>query len=238
MTLETIKANTSYVDSSFSAYKTSQLSIVSTDNNATPKIEKPDDDINDTVTISDKAMKLYAQDKAAQESSTQTTSTTNGTSSDTEINKANKKLSKAEQQEVVELKKRDSEVKTHEQAHLSAAAGLSASAPSYTYQTGPDGQEYAIGGEVSVTFVESNDPEENIKNAQTMKAAALAPADPSGQDRAVARNADQIISQAEQQLKEQENEKNNSSNQSLNSTETSSDKSQDNQEIADKNISV
>lgn len=62
--------------------------------------------------------------------------------------KANNELSDEEQKQVEELQKRDREVKQHEQAHLSAGAGIVVSGPTYQYQRGPDGNQYAIGGEV------------------------------------------------------------------------------------------
>lgn len=115
-------------------------------------------------------------------------------------------LTPAEKQDVAQLQARDAEVKAHEQAHRAAAGGLSTSSASYEYQVGPDGQKYAVGGEVSISFNKSSDPEENIDKAQAMKAAALAPAQPSAQDRSVARSADAIIADAKQVLAEAESE--------------------------------
>lgn len=113
-------------------------------------------------------------------------------------------LSQAEMQEVQQLKARDAEVKAHEQAHIAAAVGLTASAPSYDYQTGPDGKKYAVGGEVNISFMSGNNPEEDIRNAETMRNAALAPSEPSGQDRSVAKSAEKIIQEAKEKLAEQQ----------------------------------
>lgn len=115
-------------------------------------------------------------------------------------------LTQEELQQVQELKQRDAEVRAHEQAHISAAAGLRTSAASYDYQTGPDGKKYAVGGEVSISFTSSGDPEEDIQNAETMRNAALAPAEPSGQDRSVAKDAEKIIQQAKEKLTEQQDQ--------------------------------
>lgn len=115
-------------------------------------------------------------------------------------------LTQEELQQVQELKQRDTEVRAHEQAHISAAAGLRTSAASYDYQTGPDGKKYAVGGEVSISFTSSGDPEEDIQNAETMRNAALAPAEPSGQDRSVAKEAEKIIQQAKEKLAEQQDQ--------------------------------
>jgi len=109
-------------------------------------------------------------------------------------------LTQDEQGEVVQLKQRDQEVRTHEQAHQSAGAGLTGSA-SYTYTTGPDGKRYAVGGEVSIdTSPKRNDPSGTIQKMQQVIAAALAPADPSGQDRAVAAQASSAMATARMEL--------------------------------------
>lgn len=94
-------------------------------------------------------------------------------------------LSPEEQKIVAELRARDAEVRAHEAAHMAAGGGLTGGA-SFTYQVGPDGQRYAIGGEVSIDASPGNTPQETVMKAQRIRAAALAPADPSAQDRAVA----------------------------------------------------
>lgn len=99
-------------------------------------------------------------------------------------------LSDDEKKRVQELKKIDREVRTHEQAHLAAAGGLSRGGASFTYTKGPDSKRYATGGEVSIEIspVDGN-PKETIRRMQQLRRAALAPADPSGQDRSVAAKA-------------------------------------------------
>ncbi len=94
-------------------------------------------------------------------------------------------LSEDEEKVVRELKQRDQEVRRHEAAHA-AAGGSFAGSPTFTYEAGPDGQRYAVGGEVSIDASPGRTPEETIRKADQIRAAALAPADPSGQDRAVA----------------------------------------------------
>jgi hypothetical protein len=99
-------------------------------------------------------------------------------------------LSQEEQAVVAELRARDREVRDHEQAHA-RVGGPYAGEPSYSYQTGPDGQRYAIGGEVAIDVAPiDGDPEATIQKMEVVKAAALAPAEPSGQDRKVAALAD------------------------------------------------
>ncbi len=94
-------------------------------------------------------------------------------------------LSADERKMVAELRARDAEVRAHEAAHMAAGGGLTGGA-SFTYQVGPDGGRYAIGGEVSIDASPGNTPQETVMKAQRIRAAALAPADPSAQDRAVA----------------------------------------------------
>jgi hypothetical protein len=110
------------------------------------------------------------------------------------------KKEQAEQQRIAELKARDQEVKVHEQAHA-AIGGQYAGAPSYEYETGPDGQQYAVGGEVRIDVSEiPNDPRATIQKMQQVKAAALAPAEPSNADRAVAAQASRTLMEAQADL--------------------------------------
>jgi hypothetical protein len=104
-----------------------------------------------------------------------------------------------EQEMVKELQARDREVRTHEMAHL-AAGGQYASGPTYTYQTGPDGKRYAIGGEVQIDTSPEKTPEETIRKMELVKRAALAPAEPSAQDVRVAQLAEQQRSEAQAEL--------------------------------------
>ncbi len=105
----------------------------------------------------------------------------------------------AEQQQLTELKQRDAEVRAHEQAHASLG-GQYASSPRYEYERGPDGRRYAVGGEVSIDISEASTPEETIRKAQQVKAAALAPAEPSAQDLRVATEATQIVLEARTEI--------------------------------------
>lgn len=108
-----------------------------------------------------------------------------------------------EEEEIEKLKERDREVRRHEQAHFQAA-GNYASPPKYEYQTGPDGKRYAVGGSVQIDLSEiTNDPEATLSKARVIKRAALAPEEPSAQDRKVAREADQMAAQAQKDINEQ-----------------------------------
>jgi hypothetical protein len=115
----------------------------------------------------------------------------------------NQQESADEQRKLDELKKRDAEVRAHEQAHANVGGDL-ASAPSYEFQLGPDGRQYAVGGEVSIDLaVVPGDPQATIVKMQKVKAAALAPADPSSADRRVASEATQRVLQAQAELAKQ-----------------------------------
>jgi hypothetical protein len=124
----------------------------------------------------------------------------NGQSTSQDGSSEDKRQQAAEQREIAELKKRDAEVKAHEQAHASVGGQLAGS-PSYSYQTGPDGQKYAVGGEVNIDLAEvPGDPQATIIKMQQVKAAALAPADPSGADQQIAAEASRRIVEAQIEL--------------------------------------
>ncbi|WP_434472120.1 putative metalloprotease CJM1_0395 family protein [Aeromonas veronii] len=105
-----------------------------------------------------------------------------------------------QEQQVQDLVERDKEVRTHEQAHQSAG-GEYASSPTYQFTQGPDGKRYATGGEVQIdTSVVPGDPAATIAKMQQIRSAALAPAEPSAQDLAVARSAAASEAKARKEL--------------------------------------
>lgn len=109
-------------------------------------------------------------------------------------------LEDSELQELADLKARDREVRAHEAAHQ-AVGGQYAGSISYVYERGPDGAQYAVGGEVSIdTSPVQGDPQATIEKMRVVRAAALAPAEPSPQDRAVAAEAMQLMLQAQTEL--------------------------------------
>ncbi|MCP4746781.1 MAG: hypothetical protein GY874_11670 [Desulfobacteraceae bacterium] len=120
--------------------------------------------------------------------------------------KSNEDLSTEEKQRVNELKKRDAEVRAHEQAHMAAGAGVVTGGASYQYEVGPDGKRYAVGGEVKIDVSAERTAEATIRKMQQVKQAALAPAQPSGTDRAVAAKATQAQAQARMEKAAQEAE--------------------------------
>jgi len=110
-------------------------------------------------------------------------------------------LSADEKKQVEQLKTRDREVRAHEAAHKAAAGSLARGGASFEFEDGPDGRRYAVGGEVSInTSKVSGDPQATISKARTIRAAANAPAQPSGQDRAVAAQATQMEAEARQEV--------------------------------------
>lgn len=120
---------------------------------------------------------------------------------------AQDELTPDEQQQVQQLKQRDAEVRRHEQAHVSAAGGYARGGANFTYTTGPDGKRYATGGEVSIDTSPERTPQATIAKMETIKHAALAPAQPSSQDRAVYAQAARAETKARQDLAEQQVEK-------------------------------
>lgn len=103
-------------------------------------------------------------------------------------------------QEVRELAAVDREVRAHEAAHAAVGGNL-AGGPSFRFVTGPDGQRYAVGGEVPISLeVVPDDPAATLQNAVQVQAAALAPVQPSPQDLQVAAAAAQLIVESQLQL--------------------------------------
>ncbi len=109
-------------------------------------------------------------------------------------------LDEGEQAEVRRLRATDRKVRQHEQAHLAAGAGITRGGANFSYKRGPDGVLYAVGGEVSIDTSGGKTPEETIAKMKRVKAAALAPADPSPQDRRVAAAAAARASRASAEL--------------------------------------
>lgn len=155
----------------------------------------------DSVEISDEAQQqVEAEEKAAA-----TEEEANPTEPSGETNASGESLTEEELELVEELEQTDQEVRAHEQAHLSAAGGLATSGASFTYETGPDGQQYAVAGEVGIDTSEvPDDPEATANKARQIRAAALAPADPSSQDLKVAADASQMEAEATAEMAQQQ----------------------------------
>ena len=126
---------------------------------------------------------------------------------DEKTDPAQDKYTPEEERQLEELRRTDQEVRAHEQAHVAAGGNN----PRYDYQVGPDGQQYAVGGTTDIQVqAQGDDPDSKLAQAQKLRNAALAPADPSGQDLSVAGKANKIeaearMEKAQQQLEEMEN---------------------------------
>jgi len=151
-----------------------------------PDVEKAPANL-DKVTLSNEAIEKYQSVKEPSQSEEQ-----NKDSSP-------QNLSDEEKQKIEELKTRDAEVRQHEQKHLAAGAPYTSS-PTYEYTKGPDGKQYATGGEVDVDTSKESTPEETIEKAKVIKKSATAPAEPSAQDRKVAAQAAQMEREAKAEL--------------------------------------
>jgi hypothetical protein len=107
---------------------------------------------------------------------------------------------------VRQLQSRDIEVRNHERAHQ-AIGGQLASAPTYSFTKGPDGQRYAVSGEVSIDVSDvPGDPSATYEKMARVRRAALAPAEPSAQDRQVAAMAAQKMAEAQADIAQQQRE--------------------------------
>ena len=112
-------------------------------------------------------------------------------------------LDQAEVRQLETLRTRDREVRAHEAAHVAAGGRYVQGGPTYTFHTGPDGRRYAIGGEVSISTGKESTPEATLAKAQVIRAAAQAPASPSGADRAVAAAATHLEASARTEIREE-----------------------------------
>ncbi|MCW8888241.1 MAG: putative metalloprotease CJM1_0395 family protein [Gammaproteobacteria bacterium] len=119
-------------------------------------------------------------------------------------------LSPQEQRHVSTLQEIDRRVRAHEQAHLNAAQGLAISRANFAYEVGPDKKRYAIAGEVTIDTSKESEPEKTINKGYQIIRTALAPADPSPQDRSVANNAQMMIQEAQAELIRESYEQNRS----------------------------
>ena len=118
--------------------------------------------------------------------------------------------SRSEEQQELEISRdlaeRDREVRAHEQTHASVG-GKYASAPSYTYERGPDGRMYAVEGEVKIdTSPIPNDPQATLEKAEIIQRAALSVAEPSSADRAAAADARAMAIDARAEIMQQADE--------------------------------
>ncbi|MBU0721434.1 hypothetical protein KJ877_08830 [bacterium] len=158
---------------------------------------------NYSIRLNEKELLVYEDDTTGESKKSQQTQKNDEREKAKEKSKTSSQseLSQDEERLLKELQSRDSQVRAHEAAHKSG--GASTGAASYTYQKGPDGRMYAIGGEVSVSMKSGSTPQETISNAQAVIASAMAPANPSPQDYAVASSARVMMMKAQQQARKE-----------------------------------
>lgn len=157
----------------------------------------------DKVTLSESALEKSRQpDNAEQQSSTPADASSIDQQKTAEPQAKNNtlELTPTEENVVQQLKVRDREVKTHEMAHLANAGQYARGGATYSYQQGPDGRRYAVGGEVPIDVSKEKTPEQTIQKMEAIKRAAMAPAEPSSTDRSIAAAAAATESLARQEL--------------------------------------
>ncbi len=184
-----------YITQTYTGSQNSQLSLgvekpVSRQGSA---VSTPQD--NDSITLSAEGQKL-----SRNSSTTPVTEKDANQTSSEKIGFAQQALTEEQLRQISELKRRDTEVKTHEQAHLAAAGQYAAGGASFSYKAGPDGKRYATGGEVPIDIGKESSPEATILKMRTVKRAALAPANPSSADRSIAAQATAKESQAMKEI--------------------------------------
>ena len=114
-------------------------------------------------------------------------------------------LTDDERQQVQKLKRIDREVRSHYRAHQNAAPDLTGPA-SFTTVRRPDGMLYAVGGEVFIDTGEAATPQATIQKLKKVIMAALAPLDPSSQNRKVAAQARGEIAESRNKIQEEKAE--------------------------------
>ncbi|MFV1984863.1 MAG: putative metalloprotease CJM1_0395 family protein [Thiohalomonadales bacterium] len=133
-------------------------------------------------------------------SDTQDTKNQNRLTDNQSVNKSDESLSK--------LKAKDRQVRAHEAAHRQAGGRFIRGRTGFKTEKGSDGKEYAVGGDVKIdTSSVAGDSKASLAKAQLIERAALAPADPSTQDRVVAAKAARMAAIARADIAKQRAEK-------------------------------
>lgn len=159
-------------------------------------------------TVANPTTPLNETKKTSELSKTSSTEETEETSEESQSPLAvlygESELSDEELAQIAELRRIDSEVRQHEQAHMAAGGSLITGGANFELVRGPDGVLYAVGGDVSINVSAGNTPEETIQRAQQIRRAALAPANPSAADRSVAAAASRMEMEARMELQQQQ----------------------------------
>ncbi|HEB28611.1 MAG TPA: hypothetical protein ENI05_12700 [Porticoccus sp.] len=126
------------------------------------------------------------------------------TASETTHFDKSQKLDPKELRHLQNLQQTDKAVRAHLAAHLAAAGALARGGANFSYQTGPDGQRYAVSGDVQIDMSPlQGDPQATLAKGEQIRRAALAPAQPSGQDISVAASAARMTAEARIELLQQ-----------------------------------
>lgn len=113
-----------------------------------------------------------------------------------------------QQQHLDQLKQRDRQVRAHETAHRNVGGRYIRGRSGFRTELGDDGRQYAVAGDVKIdTAPVHGDPKATLAKAIIINNAALAPADPSTQDRNVAAKAARMAVQARAEISRQRQEK-------------------------------
>ena len=157
--------------------------------------------LTSTVTLTEQAVQSRQDEesKGKQQQAKQGSQQQDASSSSDASSTDASQLTETEQKAVKELKTRDDEGRRHEEQHQSAG-GQYASSPTYDMTKGPDGVMYATGGEVRIDLAKESTPQATIDKMNQVRAAALAPQEPSAQDRRVAARAAQLAGEARAEL--------------------------------------
>ena len=105
-------------------------------------------------------------------------------------------LDDSERQMVQDLAARDREVRSHESAHAALLGRYAVGGPTYSFQVGPDGKAYAVGGSITADVGRESTPEATAAKARIIARAAMGGGASSGADRSVAAAANRMGIQA------------------------------------------
>lgn len=128
------------------------------------------------------------------------TSSSQETASSQKKAQTSESLTPAQKALIAELQATDTAVRAHESAHIAAGGGVIRSGAVFSYEKAPDAKLYAVAGEVGIDTSEGSSPEETIRKMETVRTAALAPADPSATDYQVASTASMLQLKAQLEL--------------------------------------
>lgn len=120
----------------------------------------------------------------------------------------NKKLVNESDENLSKLKARDRQVRAHESAHRQVGGRYIRGKTGFKTEKGSDGKEYAVAGDVRIDSSPiAGDSKATLAKAQLIERAAMAPADPSTQDRVVAAKAARMAAIARADISRQRAEK-------------------------------